>query len=473
MRNNNLITLVLIAALCMLLSPFSSYAQEEPEVDKGGIGTYGEPDFFRPYDKRGLHMFETTKQDLNKEYKGRRISFGAGFSLQYQALKNENPGALNANYHGDTSLERENALAQLAPGFSLPQANLYIDVQLSEGIRLHLANYMASKHHNEFWVKGGYLQVDKIPFKGDIWNKISEIVTIKAGHMEINYGDAHFRRPDGGHTSYSPFAEGNIMDAFATEIAAEVYAQKNGWIGMLGLSNGMIKGHTEKADPVGHDGKFDKRNPSIYAKLGWDKNITESSRLRLSGSVYHNTGTNGSGLTLYAGDRTGSNYTYVMEQYYTAAGAAKAPTAIYKSGRFDANNYNAKLTALMFNAFTKIQGFEFFGTAEFASGRSKAVADEENRPTTQYAAEGIYRFGNEESLYVGAKYNIVNSDILLNTKVEEIKIDRLAFAAGWFMTKNILLKGEYVIQKYSDFPNTDFRHNGKFDGVVLQAAISF
>lgn len=472
MKNIFLTKLALTAALVIVLGPLSSYAQEEPEIDKGGIATYGEPDFFRPYDKRGLHMFETTKQDINKKYTGRKISLGAGFSLQFQSLKNENPGALNNDYKGATPQEKANALAQLAPGFSLPQANLYIDVQLAEGMRLHLANYMASKHHNEFWVKGGYLQVDKIPFKGEIWDRISEIVTIKAGHMEINYGDAHFRRPDGGHTSYSPFAEGNIMDAFATEIAAEVYAQKNGWIGMVGLSNGMIKGHTEKADPVGYEDEFDKRAPSIYAKLGWDKNINESTRLRLSGSVYHNSGTNGSGLTLYAGDRTGSNYTYVMEQYYNN-GVPKAPTALYKSGRFDANNYNAKLTALMFNAFAKIQGFELFGTAEFANGRSKAAADEKNRPTAQYAAEGIYRFGNNENLYVGAKYNVVNADILLSNKVEEVKIDRLAFAAGWFMTKNILMKGEYVIQNYSDFPNTDFRHNGKFDGIVLQAAISF
>ncbi len=464
---------MVISAMMATMIPALAFAQEESEKDKGGIASYGEPDFFRPYDKRGLHMFETTKEDLNKEYTGRKFSLGAGFSLQFQSLKNENPGALNNDFDGTTAADKTNALAKLAPGFSLPQANLYIDAQLADGIRLHLANYMASKHHNEFWVKGGYLQVDKLPFDGEIWNKISEIVTIKAGHMEINYGDAHFRRPDGGHTSYSPFIEGNIMDAFATEIAAEVYAQKNGWIGMIGLSNGMIKGHTEEADPTGYQDEFDKRNPSVYLKGGWDKQLNDDLRLRFTGSLYHNAGTNGSGLTLYAGDRTGSNYTYVMEQYYTAAGAAKAATAMYKSGRFDANNYNAKLTAVMFNAFAKAQGFEFFGTAEFANGRSKAVADEKDRATSQYAAEGIYRFGNNENLFLGLRYNIVNSEVLLGTTVEDVKIDRFAVGAGWFLTKNIVMKGEYVNQKYADFPNTDYRHNGKFNGFALQAAISF
>jgi len=471
--NRRIKSWMVISAMMATMIPAVVFAQEESEQDKGGIATYGEPDFFRPYDKRGLHMFETTKEDMDKAYTGRKFSIGAGFSLQFQSLKNSNKDALNNDFKGATPADRENALAQLAPGFSLPQANLYIDAQLADGIRLHLANYMASKHHNEFWVKGGYLQVDKLPFKGEIWDKINEVVTIKAGHMEINYGDAHFRRPDGGHTSYSPFIEGNIMDAFATEIAAEVYAQKNGWIGMVGVSNGMIKGHTEEAAPTGYQDKFDKRNPSVYLKAGWDKQLNDDLRLRFTASVYHNSGTNGSGLTLYSGDRTGSNYTYVMEQYYTAAGAAKAATAMYKSGRFDANNYNAKLTALMFNAFAKAQGFELFGTAEFANGRSKAVADEKDRATSQYAVEGIYRFGNNENLFLGARYNIVNSEVLMGSAVEDVKVDRVAVGAGWFLTKNIVMKGEYVNQKYSDFPQADYRHNGKFNGVVLQAAISF
>lgn len=457
--------LALAIGIATLALPAVTFAQEEDEKDKGGIATYGEPNFFRPYDKRGLHMFETTKEDLNKEYTGRKFSLGAGFSLQFQSLKNENPGALN----NDFDAKEANALPKLAPGFSLPQANLYIDAQLADGIRLHLANYMASKHHNEFWVKGGYLQVDKIPFKGEIWDKISEIVTIKAGHMEINYGDAHFRRPDGGHTSYSPFIEGNIMDAFATEIAAEVYAQKNNWIGMVGVSNGMIQGHVMEAAPTANG--FDKRNPSVYLKGGWDKQLNDDLRLRFTGSLYHNAGTNGSGLTLYAGDRTGSNYTNVMEQYYTG-GAAKAGTAMYKSGRFDAS-LNRKLTAFMFNAFAKAQGFEFFGTAEFANGRSNAEADTKDRATSQYAAEGIYRFGTNENLFLGLRYNIVNSEVLMGTDIQDVKVDRFAAGAGWFLTKNIVMKGEYVNQKYSDFPNTDYRHNGKFNGVVLQAAISF
>ena len=58
----------------------------------------------------------------------------------------------------------------------------------------------------------------------------------------------------------------------------------------------------------------------------------------------------------------------------------------------------------------------------------------------------------------------------------DITIDRSSFGAGWFITRNILLKGEYVTQNYDGFRDTGANnrfYNGKFDGFVIQGAISF
>jgi hypothetical protein len=41
------------------------------------------------------------------------------------------------------------------------------------------------------------------------------------------------------------------------------------------------------------------------------------------------------------------------------------------------------------------------------------------------------------------------------------------------MTKNILAKVEYVNQDYSDYPVGDIHAGGKFNGIMLEAAISF
>jgi hypothetical protein len=450
---------ILWTTLALLVLPSLGIAQE---ADKEDVIKYGKTDFIRPYDKKGLHVFETDKSDLKKKYEGRRIHLGAGFTMQFQSLQHENPGAINNHSKG------ANHLFPITPGFMTSQANLYIDVQLMEGITMNLTNYMSSRHHNEFWVKGGYLQIDKFPFKGQIWDQLSEIITVKAGHMEINYGDAHFRRPDGGQTMHSPFMEGNIMDAFATEIGAEVYAKKNGWLGMVGVSNGMIKGSVDSA-ATNADGTTSK-NPSIYFKGGYDTQVNEDLRLRLTGSYYHNGGSNGSNLTLYSGDRTGSNYQNIMEQGYNPDGSLKGYTNMYTSGRFNPN-FTGKIDAVMINAFAKYKGAEIFGTYEISNGHSKAQT--EARQATQFAIEGIYRFGKNENLYGGLKYNVVNAEMPIGTAIQDIQVDRMAIAGGWFISQNILVKAEYVNQKYKDFPQTDFRSQGKFNGVVLEAAISF
>jgi hypothetical protein len=45
--------------------------------------------------------------------------------------------------------------------------------------------------------------------------------------------------------------------------------------------------------------------------------------------------------------------------------------------------------------------------------------------------------------------------------------------AGWFLTKNILLKGEVMNQDYKGFPVTDIRNKGNFKGYVIEAVVGF
>ena len=458
----------MLLALGMLI-PMASMAQEAPKTDPKVAEEkfeYGTPFFFRPYSQNGIGVFETTKEDQNKPYEVKKIRFGAGFTMQYQSIKHENNPAVLSN---------TNRLWKLKPGFMTAQANLFMDVQLADGLSMNVTNYMSSRHHNEFWVKGGYFQLDKLPFlKSKTIDNIMKYTTIKVGHMEINYGDAHFRRPDAGQTIQSPFMEGNIMDAFATEIGGEVNFQKNGLIAMIGLSNGMIKGHVDSTFKTAQDENV-KRNPSLYGKLGFDKNFTDKVRFRLTGSIYTNSSQAGSGLTLYSGDRAGSNYQNVMEVERDNTGAVKSYTAMYSSGRFNPG-FSKKITAIMINSFVKAYGLEFFGTYETAKGRSKTEVAERN--ANQIAVEGLYRFGKNEAFYIGARYNKVNAEMTQTpvggtAGVVDVSIDRTAFGAGWFLTKNVLMKAEYVTQNYNGFLGNDFRTGAKFKGLVIEAAVGF
>jgi hypothetical protein len=295
--------------------------------------------------------------------------------------------------------------------------------------------------------------------------------------MEINYGDAHFRRSDGGQTLQNPFMESYIMDAFATEIGGEVLLQKNGLFGMVGITNGMIKGHVDSVNVAKNAaGEIiddnTSRNPSLYVKGGVDKQITSDFRVRVSGSLYHNSSQAGSGLTLYSGDRAGSNYQNVMERVglagITPGTSLPASTSMFTSGRLNPG-FSKKVTAAMFNGFVKYKGLELFGTYETANGRTRMEKDD--RGFNQLAGDILYRLGKNENLYVGARYNTVTGK--LQGMTDNIKVDRLAFAGGWFMTKNVLMKAEYVIQNYKDFAPTDFRSGGKFKGYVIEAVVGF
>ncbi|HEY0679634.1 MAG TPA: hypothetical protein VGD17_15220 [Chitinophagaceae bacterium] len=422
-------------------------------VAQNGREVYLRPSYWRPYDQRGINVFETNKVPDSIPFDGLRVRFGAGFTQQFQGLKHSNT-ALNNN--GGSGVNR---LYPLTSGFNTSQANLNFDVQLADGIRLNLVTYLSSRHHNEAWVKGGYIQFDKLPFKGKTWDKIMELATIKIGHMEINYGDAHFRRSDGGQTIYNPFIENYILDAFTTEIGGEVYLQKNGLFGMVGLTNGMIKGNIDSLVKTAQDDNV-KKSPALYLKGGFDKNIGEKLRIRLAGSYYHN-GSSG-GNTLYAGDRTGSNYFAAMEK------AGTTVTAAFSTGRLNPG-FSKKVDAVQLNGFLKVGGLELFGTIEQARGRTKAEIY--SRKMNQLAGDVVYRLGKQENVFVGARYNKVKGQ--LNGITDDITLERLAFAGGWFVTKNVLLKGEWVKQNYMGFPGADYRNGGRFKGYVIEAVVGF
>ena len=423
------------SAVLIMLFGFQAFAQERDSRDL---------DDFRYRDQRGVDQFEA-KKDTASTFDGVKVRIGGAFAIQFQALDHKTTGK---PFDADGN---QVSLIEIGENFNLPTANLDLDVHLYHGITMHLRTYLSSRHHPEPYVKGGYIQIDKLDFISEgFMGDLMKDVRIKIGHMENNYGDAHFRRSDNAQAIYNPFVGNLIMDGFTTEVGAEVYYFKKGFMGMIGATNGKLN------QAVDNPGTTD---PSFIAKIGYDDYINEDLRVRLTGSVYH---TNKSANAyLYSADRAGSRYYLVME----AEGAT--PKNNFTSGRFNPGLRN-ELTSFMINPFVKYQGLEFFGTYERASG--KADAELTTRSFNQYAAELIYRFGNKENIYVGGRYNYVDGEMAGGTDVD---ISRFNLAAGWFMTKNVLAKLEYVNQKYNGFSAADLRNGGKFDGVVLEAVISF
>jgi hypothetical protein len=393
--------------------------------------------------KDARNNFEPRK-DTATTFDRVRVNLGGAFALQFQAITHENTATPVMVNDVNT-----NQLYDIGNNFNLATANMDFNVALYDGVNLHLRTFLSSRHHNEAYVKGGYLQIDKLDFiKKDLLKDVMKHASIKIGHNEINYGDAHYRRSDNANALMNPFVGNWLMDAYATMVFAEVYYQRSGWLVMGGVTNGRL-------NQTANGGT----SPSVYGKIGYDKQITNDFRFRLTGSAYNTAETKRTDF--YDGDRAGSRYYFVMEN------TAATSSANFRSGQIVPGFAN-KLTAFMVNPFVKYKGLEFFGIYENASGRSLAETD--RRTYQQYAAELLYRFGTDENLYLGGRYNGVTGK---TTAGENIDVTRFNIGGGWFMTKNILVKLEYVNQKYDGYAPTSILNGGKFNGFMAEAAIAF
>jgi hypothetical protein len=452
----NLITIlgsIVIAGISFI--PVSVKAQESMQ-------------FFRPNNKQGINVFETSKKDT-VPFTGLKVKVGGNFELTFQSLGEWNTAipVTKAGFTGNV-----NSLTPLTHGFQLPMANLSFDIQLADGIRMNLTNYLASRHHEDSWVKGGYIQFDKLLFlHSALVDSIMKSVSIRIGQNDVDYGDQHYRRSDGGNTIYNPFIENYIMDEFSTELGAQFYYfNKSGLFLMGGLTDGLLSETvvaSTKVDAV--TGQPLTYQPAILGKIGFDKQLNKDFRFRLTGSVY--TVNSDYSNTLMGGDRTGSHYYNLFENQAVANGTTLSDAIDYSpfSGRFNPG-FSNEIHSFMGNLFLKYKGLEFFGTAENATGRT--AAETSNRWATQYAGDLIYRFpANTENFWVGVRYNTVTAQIV--GVPNDVTVNRTAGSMGWFMTKNIMMKAEYVTQEYLDFPNTNILNGGKFHGVMLEASIGF
>lgn len=402
-----------------------AFAQEKTELQ-----------YFRQNSKAGLNVFESPKEK-NGDFDKVRVFIGGDFALQFQSINHSNG---------------LNNLVELGSNFNLPTANLNINTQLADGLRLHLRTYLSAKHHNEAWVKGGYLQIDRLGFiKEGFLDGIMDYTTLTFGMDEFNYGDAHFRRTDNARAIYNPFIGNYIMDSFSTEAFGEVTVQKNGLLAVVGLTNGKLN-----QDVVVNDNTDNKL--SFFGKLGVDKLLNEDFRFRLTGSWYMNNGTT-TGSWLYGGDRAGGRYYHVLEPI-------DGPKNDFE-GRF--NPRFKQMTALQLNPFIKYKGLEFFGILESVSNSE----EQGNGNFTQVSGELLYRFGGTEQFYIGGRYNTVEGKNN-GSDPQDIKIRRINLGGGWFMTNNVIIKLEYMNQEYvNGFAATSVYNEAKFEGVNLEAAISF
>ncbi len=429
--------------------------------------------------------FESPKIDGSKFTKI-KVNVGGDFVLHFQSLKS----------HADS------AMAPLGSNLNLPCANLNLNADLAPGIRINLTTYLASRHHTNTYVKGGYLLMDQLTFLNNkIVDNIMKSVTIKVGMMELNYGDAHFRRSDNARTLNNPFIGNYILDGFAISPAAELYfrplGSAKGLLLMGGITNCVTDpnvgaytaaGTSNYTFPATHYSAAYKPLNLVnilgyYVKAAYDKEFNKNLRIRpsISGFICNNS----PGGSLYNSDRAGSPYDEVMNKKSLGSSAYDA-TSNVTNGYFGPGNYS-KDQSFMGNLFAQVYNFELFGTYEIAKGNTGLPVTYNVVPFTfqNSSIEGICYFGKHHQFDIGARYTSVHKNAVdgygFNTitniyaiaPVGEMQTARIQAVFGWKLTDNIVTKLEYCKQTYSNFITYGTGTNSFFEGLMVEAAISF
>ncbi len=358
---------------------------------------------------------------------------GGDFALQFQAI--------------DHKAKDPVELIKLSKTINMPTANFKIVTDLAPGIQLYMNTYLSSRHHNEAWVEGGYLTMDKLPFL-PASDGIMEYLTVRAGVMMPNYGDGHFFRSTNAAVKNNPFVGNWIMDAYTTNPGLDITFRNNGIIAVVGANNGRLdyaKGNDFVDDLV------------FNWKAGYDSQINDDLRLRATVSGYH-VPRGHSGSTIWDGDRTGARYYYVMQVHDAVNPANDATDANFRSGRWGAGGGQSEMNSFMGNVFVQFHRLEVFGLFETMKGVRAGV----NQNFTQIAGQALYRILD---FYLGTRYNIVDNN-------NGSTVTRLNVGGGWNMLESVVVKLDYVNQKYNGTAHGAI-DGGQFSGVVMEAAISF
>ncbi|HEX8944667.1 MAG TPA: hypothetical protein VF785_16125, partial [Gemmatimonadaceae bacterium] len=127
----------------------------------------------RPADKRGVNVFEPPKDD-SVPFTGFALSFGGAFNQEFQGLDHSNSATPVL-----VSGVNQNQLITVGHGFNNAVANLNVNAQLAPGIRVAMTSYLSARHHQESWVKDGYLLIDDSPIDNPVLKDIMKYTTLR------------------------------------------------------------------------------------------------------------------------------------------------------------------------------------------------------------------------------------------------------------------------------------------------------
>lgn len=374
-------------------------------------------------------------------------------------------GTAQALDHKNVFDTKGNALAKIEPGFQNAFGNLGFVGKFgkNEEIEIVFDMYLSSRNHpSSTYGNEGYIIMRGIPENLQslkFLEPILEKVDIKAGHMLVDFGDAAMHRSNNAKVQANPLIGNFVIDPNIVSIGMQASSKPGtrfGWL--IGASNGTTTEDWNVGRGFAYNAKL------IFYPIKGVR--TSASYIGTDQSDNPTKAAGGSSMQMFTGNRSGERYAGVL-------GGGQAPGNVFPQA---GEKFSAAQLDLTFDNGSPIKVYAHYGITQDKDINGSAAGTPQEK-WNYYAADVTYELTS--ALYAAARYsNAATSQLAGNAS--DGQVARIQVGGGFWLTKNLLMKMEYVQQKYSGFAAGQMVNNGiqawrdpEFSGFVSEVSFSF
>ena len=357
------------------------------------------------------------------------------------------------------------ALSELEPGFQTAFGDLGFIGKFGEKeeIKVVFDMYLSSRNHpSQTYGNEGYILMTGVPenlkslkFLDPILRKVD----VKAGHMLLNFGDGLMHRSNNAIVQNNPLIGNFVIDPNIVSVGMEVSSKPGRINWLVGVANGTTTEDWNVGRGFSYHGKL-----AVYPIKSIRTTLSYIATDQSDNPVKGQAG--GSGMQMFSGNRSGERYAGVL-------GGGQAPGGVFPQAgeKFSATQFD-----LTFDNSSPIKLYGHYGiTRDEDINGTVAGAPEET--WSYYAGDVVYKLN--EAIYAAARYSGAQARKFQGVDSEGT-VNRYQVGGGLWLTKNLLVKVEYVQQKYDGFVqgnivnnNVQAWRNPEFSGVVSEVSFSF
>jgi hypothetical protein len=358
------------------------------------------------------------------------------------------------------------ALPKIEPGFQNAFGDLGFIGKFGkkQEIEVVFDLYLSSRNHpSTTYGNEGYMILHGVPENLENLKFLEPIlarVDIKAGHFLVDFGDNNEHRSNNAMVQKNPLVGNFVVDPNIVSIGMQLSSKpgtRYGWL--VGANNGT----TTEDWSVG-------RGFAVNGKLFFyplEPLRTSVSYMTADNSDNPTKAAGGSATQMFSGNRSGERYAGVM-------GGGQAPGNVFPQAgeKFSAAQFDVTYD----DKRNPIKLYGHIGRTQDKDINGSAVGTPEET-WNYFAGDVVYKI--TPALYAAARYSGATTE-MLNGRETDGKVTRIQLGGGFWLTKNMLMKLEYVTQKYDGFREGDVVNNGiqawrdpEFDGFVAEVSFAF